>query len=281
MTRMKSPVELDSRTEIRDLGKFDLSQLYEQFKIATFERRVYNQHVVRLKKGIMSGRLVDNVITVFKNGNSKKWTVIDGQHRILSLWQLYEEGNITSFHLTLRIIDAKNEKEARQIYMSLNAGKSLTAKDSLKAFDDGTVPFFNELKTVCTHEGSLKAIPYYNVLSALHYIKNQDNQLRIVIIEDFLKTIEGWEASRMCQLVNMLYEIFGKDIHQEIFLANIFRPLARVYYEEFKDMKEKKFRTFVRSLIGDHTIKANAGQRTIENFDTMYTYFKKKYEGYR
>lgn len=263
----------DSRVEIIDLGKFDLSRLYEKFQVASFERRIYPAHTKRIIKAVVCGSLTDNIITVFGN---KVWHVIDGQHRIAALWHLYNEGKLKSYKLMVRKIDVASEEEARQIYLSINAGKALTITDILKAYDDGKVLFFNEFRDLCTHDGTVRNLKFISVFQAICYAKGIGNR-RKDDLEEALQDVGLPEIAKMKELVSLLYNITGRNTKNNIFYANIFRPLAKLYFDEFKGLDYRAWSRFVASLMTDQTVKMNIGQWTEENLIMLYDYLRAKY----
>lgn len=274
---METEQSQDRFVYIEDLGKFDLSRIWDTFEVAEFERRTYRMHVIGIKKALAKKRLIDFIITVYRLNESKKWKVIDGQHRLIALYELHEEGKLKSFPLSLRVINAKNEQEAREIYISMNSGKPLLSIDVLKAYDNGNIYFFNELRNTCLHDGSKEKIAFVTCLSAMYYVKYGD-AMRKVDIEEFLGTLQKWEVLRMKELVQTMYHVCGNNAKSNIFFANVFRPLARLYFEVFKDATGKKWERLIGNLDNDTTVKANKGKWTIESCDMMYNYLKKKWE---
>ena len=271
---MKARLEGENVVYIEDLGKFDLSQIYEKFKIARFERRLYPAHIGRIKTAVMGNKLVDFVITVWDN--TEEMTVIDGQHRLAALWQLFKEDKRKSFPIVIRRIWAENDQEARNVYLSINSGKALGIKDVLKSYDDGQNMFFNTLRHLCTHDGTKKNMPYSTMLMALQYAKRGE-RVRKENIEKRLSELEKHEVLRMAELLETMYNVSGSNTKAWIFYSNIFRPIALVYWEMYKDINNRKWIKLMDALCTDPTVKANAHVHSIESNELMYNYISKKY----
>ena len=258
--------------------KVRLDQVWNKFEIANFERQLYRSHVNDIKKAVEKRRLVNFIITVWDKQDARKWLVFDGQHRLNALAELHEEKNLKSFPLVLMKIRAKTEKEAREIYLALNSGKQLVSNDILKAYDNGHIYFFNELRNICAHHSGVERQTYLNALASLHYVKRGVASLRKNFIEDFLRTIENFEVIRMKELLQTMYIVSNNNTKNTIFFANVFRPLTRLYFEDFKNATGKKWENFIKSLEDDQTIKANKGKWTTESCNMIYEYVKNKWE---
>lgn len=272
---VKMAVPADS-IEIEERGKMDLSQINDEFAIASFERRLYPSHVGKIKTAILTGKMLDCIVTGYLDGKNPKIHIIDGQHRLAALYELYKEGKLKSYPIIIRKIQAKNEADARLIYLAINSGKPLTLKDILKAFDDGHNVFFNTLRPFCTHDGTKKKLSFANVASALYYVR-QKNKFHKPQVENFIKSVEKSEAIRMSNLIATLYANVGENTDSLIYAANILRALTRFYFENFANLHEGKFARLVRLSVTDKTIKANANANTLENYELVYNYFKDKY----
>jgi len=271
-------LKTDERTVyLDDLGTFDLSRLWNVFEIAEFERKVYSHHIMSIRNAIMNRRLIDFVVTVFRLKDSQKWMVIDGQHRLIALDSLYQEQKLKSYPITIRVINAKTEKEAREIYLGMNSGKPLTNKDILKSYDTGHVYFFNELRSIAAHDGGKNKMKFSDCLGALYYVKKLDG-IRKNKIESALNSVENWEVVRMKTLLDVMLDVSGGHVKRNIFYSTILRSVSRLYFEEFKTLNEKKWKKFIESLEEDQTVKANKTAWRVENIEMLYDYLTKKWD---
>ncbi len=262
---------------IEDLGKFDLSQIFELFEGATFQRRIYASHVKQLKKAILNDILLDNIITVFKLDN-EKYSVIDGQHRLQALWHLYKEGKKKSHIIILRVVKAKSYSEARDIYLQLNSGKNLTLNDILKTYDDGSIYYFNKLRTVANHYPSSISLSYAQILAILWYSSKKDTSIERKELQNTLTKIEEFEVIRLFDYVNYLYAVVGRNTKHSLYKANVIRPLGRFYWELFEKFNQKKWIRLITILSNDQTIRNMSGSnRTQEAYELIYNYIKNRY----
>jgi hypothetical protein len=262
--------------ELKKLTDFALSQIDKKFNFADFERRVYTKHVKEIKRAIVAGKMIDNIITVHKK-NGDKWNVIDGQHRLVALKALYTERNLTTYTLYLRILDDKKIAD-REAYIAINTGKALTIKDMLKVYDDGSNPFFNELKGVCSHYGSTNTLPYVAALFGYAYTKTSQVFRSKEDIEENIADVKPWDAARIHQFINTMYFVFGRDTRSQYYKAVVFRNLMKVFFEHYKAFVEgdKNFEKFCKKLTNDRYIYANQTIRNNEVSAQMYSYLKNK-----
>jgi hypothetical protein len=88
---------------------FDLTlENSSKFEVAKFERQVYKSHFNRLKRAIINGELLDNVLTVIPSGN--RYRIIDGQHRIEALkMALATKSELSDYPLPVSILNLKSQ----------------------------------------------------------------------------------------------------------------------------------------------------------------------------
>jgi hypothetical protein len=268
----------DDKIIIKQLENFDLSTIRSLFEVSFFERQLYKRHTLEIKNAIVKRKLFDRIITVMPV-EDKKYKIIDGQHRLDALFQLYKEGLLKSYPLTLRIINAKNEKEARDIYLALDSSKALTSKDVLKVYDDGKLPFFNNLRDIVNHYGSQTYMTYLDLLGAYNFatsnipdIPNRDK------FESLTTNMEICDIERLNMFVKTLYSIFGRNTKNFQFKVPVFRSLCKVFYKHFEDIKfEKKWMQFLLSIASDQYLNRNSREKSREGIKAIFEYLDKKY----
>ena len=264
--------------KLQKLTGFPLVQIDENFHISDFERKLYPSHVRGIKKAIMDGTLVDNVITVHvKKGG--KWDVIDGQHRLVALKALLAEKKLRTYSLYIR--KAVNIKE-RDAYLAINKGKSLNHKDILKSYDDGKIYFFTGLNDVCSHYGGINTLPFVDLLYAYAYSKSGNPFARRENIAKYVCDIEDYEIKRLNTMIHDAYMVFGRNTKLYYYRAVIFRNLVRIYFEHFEDFQrsDKIFQKFLKKLRDDRFLYANQTMKSVESYGQVYFYLKNKIDKY-
>jgi hypothetical protein len=277
MTNEKFLVYSDEKVVLKQFDNLDLSQVKNMFEEAFFERQLYKSHVKQIKEAIIKRKLYDRIITVMPVDS--KYKIIDGQHRLEALFELYKEGILKSYPLTLRIIHAKNEKEARYIYLALDSSKSLTARDVLKVFDDGTVPFFNNLREYCHHYKTQTYISYLEMLGAYNWATT--NLIDIPArnkFEETVTSIENFNIERLNLFIKSMYGIYGRNTSNFHFRASIFRSLCKVFFKHFDEINfDKKWVRFLLSITTNDYLQRNSIERSQEGVKAIYQFLEKQW----
>ena len=249
----------------------------EKFQVAGFERKVYDNHVKKLKKSIMEQGLLKNDVTVWESNGS--YFVIDGQHRIQALHHLLEDEWKKSFMINLIIMPGIDGIEAKKRYLEINMNmKSLTTRDILKVFDDGKTIFFNSTKRYCSHYGSNKTYPYFSILQMLKYAKTGSSmRMQREEIEQWCKDAEKWEMERVYQFLEALFEFTGKKVTYWLWRPTIIGNIFRCYWENFEKI-QPKISKFFSEVENDRVFKNNDTIHTAEAISMIYGCMNKKLE---
>ena len=253
----------------------ELRDLWKKFDIADFERKVYRVHVKNIKEAILEGKLLDRRISVWEDGIEGKYYVIDGQHRIGALSDLFAENKLKSFDLLLQIIKAKGKSEAREIYINLNRGKELTASEILKVYDDGNNPFFIKLNQLCSHYRTRPMLSFYAVLVAYRYANGKSIKVDFIDrkeIGEVVGKIEAWEIERLAQFVSSLYNNIGRNTDLFMYKAVILRNLCRIYWEQFNKPNPRRWVTFLKNIALDKHLMNVSSERCAESYKSVYNY---------
>lgn len=259
----------------KELINFPLRDIWKKFEIADFERRIYRIHVRNIKKAILEGKLLDRTISVWKDGSNGKYYVIDGQHRIAALSELFGEGKLRSFSLILQIIRAKDSSEAREIYILLNKGKGLIPAEILKVYDDGNNPFFVSLGQLCTHYRTKKTLSFWDALVAYRYSNAKTIKTTFIVkdnIGDVVENIEKWEIIRMAQFISSLYNHVGRNTKLFIYKAIVLRNLCRVFWENFENPNSRRYQSFLKKISLDKHLRNVSSERSGESYKSVYNY---------
>lgn len=159
ISSVKSP-----QISIKHWKNFKLNEIPVIFKIAEFERVKADGHIRKITKSIVENQFFDNVIRVIKKNND--WYVIDGQHRLAALYVLYKDFGLETYDLIIIEYPTTN---GRIIYRKNNLGKSLSVAHHLKAIDNNTIPFFNDLREFLTHDDNNRILTYAEMARCHNY----------------------------------------------------------------------------------------------------------------
>lgn len=233
MQKNELSIQIAEGIELLVLKNFELSKIDKTFAIADFERDVKRNHVAEIAQAIMEARMYDPLITVVLVKG--KYEIIDGQHRITALKMLYEQGDLKRYTIIVKVLVGM---DARQAYRSLNSGKPLTVDDVLKSYDDGKIPFFNELRDFCVfYPTHTSKIPYSLVIRAYGYATNKElnHRERVIRATLHLKDRE-LEKTRRCML--MIQAAINIDPRKPAFKVLLFWNLVRIYWRWYEDKEE-------------------------------------------
>jgi len=209
-----------------ELKQYKLENLYNDFKIAEFERTINDSHVLKILDSINNNRFYDNVIRVAKLKNGT-WLVMDAQHRLKALHHAYKTLGLTHYDLMLAVYPLDY---ARLIYRKINLGKSLKPADHLKAMDDKKTPFFTELKPWLTHDPRPDKLPYMAMLQALAYAR-KSRPLTQQDLDDFIPSITEKEVKQCAVMLAACSRHTPTVIHGKIYKSAIFRTVFRILIE--------------------------------------------------
>lgn len=220
-------VDVSKDIQILDLKHFDLKDLEDTFDIADFERRVNKSQVRKIADAIMEKHFYDNLITVIRA--SGKYTVIDGQHRILALKLCRDEHGLKHYNLILRIFS----EDAREIYRRINSGRPLTTMDFLKSLDDGNNPFFTDFSVWCTHyPGRHRKLTYVNLANALLHIKTGGkNFIDSKNLADCIASITAQERKSLQEMFGILDKVLYMNKKLIHFKSPVFWNIVKVWME--------------------------------------------------
>lgn len=254
----------------------DLSN-YSKFKMASFERKVRDVHVKNLKGSIKREGLLKKDITIWENGTGE-YHVLDGQHRLMALNQLLEEGHKKSFMIDLFIMPGMDGIAAKRRYLEINTIiRVLSPHDILKVFDDGKNPFFSGIGEFCNHYGDMKHVAFIQILQAFKYAKAGGGSMRKDEIAEWAICAEKWEIERMKLFMENLTSVFPYDTSMWMYRYVIFRNLFKIYWDYFEQILPKLPR-FFRIINDDKFLANNSKVRTNESLSSIYDHMKKLLE---
>lgn len=209
------------------LDNYDLSRIPKMFVPAAFQRKHSIAHVYRIVESMINNTFYDNTIRCVKLPN-KKYEVIDGQHRLQALWILHKQYGIKHYSIVMQYFKGI---EAREVFRKINSGRKLTTMDYLKTLDDGTYPFFDEIRDYATHKSSKNYIGYLKLLNALNYQrKGAPKSLPIHALEDILSSIEADDMAHMYRIANAACSVYVKLKSDRIFAQATILPLFAIGY---------------------------------------------------
>lgn len=262
--------------KIKESTFFITKDNIEKFKIVDFERKIYKEHLNRLKHSIQENGLLDKTITVFNvNG---EYEILDGQHRFRAIEALINDGWKLSFGINLKEVQAENAEQARFFYLETNTGQRLTVNDILLAHSKKHTAFFEKLESVCSHYGNKSHLTYFNVLSALRYALTGGASVSIRR-DDIEKTIESVEPYQIDLIVNFLESLknsFGEfDVNHFIYKKNIFRNLLRIYLENVTKLQGSKWMNLLHKVDSSKYFREVAVVRDTETMKQVFERMQK------
>lgn len=210
------------------LEDFDLSKIPTMFVPADFQRKPSTAHVYRIVESIINNTFYDNTIRCVKLKNGK-YEVIDGQHRLQALWVLHKQYGIQHYNIVMQYF--KNT-EAREVFRKINSGKKLTTIDYLKTLDDGTYPFFDELRDYATHKIAKNYIGYLKLLNALNYQRiGIPKSLATHALEEIISSIQADDMAHMFRIAKASSQVYHKLKSDRVFAKSITLPLFAIGYD--------------------------------------------------
>lgn len=207
------------------LTNYDLSNIDKNFLIGDFEREVNPHHIREVLESIMTNQLWDNVIKVVQLG-PKKFGVIDAQHRLIALKKAHALG-VERYNLMLAVYPPEH---ARNIYRKVNLGRKLTVRDHVKAMDDGTVTFFNELRKKLLHYPK-DGIGFVDMLSAFIHADTDYSWPKLTDFEKNIYKITKKETDSMNIFLETMEKTVGLNKRNNPLCKPIpFRSIFSVYF---------------------------------------------------
>lgn len=226
----------------KQLRGYQLKNLKKDFQIASFERTASAKHIKQIVDAITTNNFYDNVIRVVKNKKTGKYAVIDAQHRLQALFIAHKEYGLKKYDLMLAIY---SEKFARTTYRRLNMGKRLLTRDHSMALDDGSKPFFNELRPYLSHQKTASKSSFLEMLHALNYAKGRTRPVQIMQLDDLISSVTPDEIKILKEFSHAM-QVFSPVVPRSFaFSMLVYRTVFRIGYEnnfskdEFLDLVEK------------------------------------------
>jgi len=186
--------------QIHSLPNFPLKNIWAKFRIADFERIASEYHTDMIRGVIVDNKFYDPFIRGYKSKDNV-FVVTDGQHRLASLWVLHKYYGLQTYNL---YFIEYNEKEARQIYRGLNAGKSLTLKNVLKSYDEGRHEFFNKLGDILSHDDGTREWSFAEALGCIAWVKSRTKAMGRQELVKVLDSVTEWDIKFVREFVKGL-----------------------------------------------------------------------------
>ena len=270
--------EIPESNIVEEEVKLKADEITEKFDIAPFERKIYSNHFADIKSALASGKILDRTVTVYKDNG--KFTVLDGQHRLLAARDLLRENKLGSVKFVLRIIDAKDRNEAMQYYFDLNKGKPLNNQDRMKALDDGTYEFFGWLRDICSHYGSEGKFSFARALQMIHYggsgLRAETGKIPKIL--ELIRNMEKWNIERFRTFFKA-FRLYEPNLKSYMWRTAPVNSMFRVYWERFDDFTERKLEKFIEKCRNDPFIRSNANLWGDEATRIMYEHVCKLADG--
>jgi hypothetical protein len=250
------------------LDNYDLSGLERDFGIAEFERKISNSHVRKVLSSVLGNEFYDPVIKVIDLGEVGKcrFGVLDAQHRLVALKIARDTYGVKRYNLMLAVFEPE---EARKIYENVNLGKPLTAKDYSKAWDNGSIPFFNELRDSLSHYPAKNKMTFIDLLYALFYSKHEAYYTRLHDAEMELSEVKPEEIERTKIFLRTSEDVWtSRRIGNPMYRPVVFRNMLRVYLES--NMSPKKLAAAMDTVQRDKEIIDMSRGRHKRDFRQVY-----------
>ena len=251
----------------KSLKNFPLRKLEQTFFIAEFERPLRHRHVNKIVEAMAANEFFNNILSVIQKRNGR-FEIIDGQHRIASLKELRDNYNITNYDLILMIFP---ERFARKIYRRINLGYPLKMQDHLRALDNGSHPFFTQLRPYFVHYNDGVFPKYEMILSALSYAKNgSPRAVRPLLLDRMFKSItkEDLRKIKLFSIAIANVEPIKPKKHQTLYSFSIYRNMFRVGYENKFD--NNTWQNFITLCKSDKNINELHNISTMESIRKVY-----------
>jgi len=177
--------------DIHKLKSFKLANMWAIFKIADFERITSEYHTDEIRTAIVNNKFYDPFVRGYidKKGFN---VIVDGQHRLAALWFLAKYYGLKEYDLNFL---EYSEKDAREIYRGLNAGKPLNLKNILKSYDEGGHPFFIQLKDILSHDDNTRDWSFAESLSCLAFAKTGNKGLGKQTLKVMLEAVTDFDIN--------------------------------------------------------------------------------------
>ena len=256
--------ENNSGDSLIELKGYKLADIFRDFEIPDFQRKVYSSHVSTIKQAIQEKKMLDNIITVSKSGS--KWTVLDGQQRLVALSRLNVEDKMQEYDLILKVVAYGNLPEA---FRNLNRGKTLTVCDLTKSYDNGKIDFFTTLGQWCSHYGSTNKLTYWAVLSSYRYSKTSTASMDKSHVTKDAFNIPAEDLDKIRKFLLEMFIIFGSNSKAKAYGMAIFRNLMKIFLEDGKLSK-----ALVEAVRTDNVVDALSKGRSVEDYEELYRRLK-------
>ncbi len=268
LKRIASPIY-----EWKSLKNFPLGKLEQTFFTAEFERPLRLRHISKIVEAMIANEFFNNILSVIQKRNGK-FEIIDGQHRIEALKELRDNYGVTHYNLVLMIFP---EKYARKIYRRINLGQPLKMQDHLRALDNGSHPFFTQLRTYFVHYNDGILPKFSMILSALSYAKNgSPRAVRPLLLDRMFKniTINDLKFIKSFSVAIANVEPHIAKRHQILYSHPVYRNTFRVGYEN--KFNEKTWENFITICKTDKKIDALHKIRTMAAIREIYGHMIEK-----
>lgn len=128
----------------------------EKFALLPYGRHVRRKHVTAIKEGILQGNQLPPVHVNEKDGT---YWIVDGQHRMVALEQVFKEHPRFRVTLTLVVYKLKTHEDIKNLYHVLNNNIRETGTDFLHVHKE-EIFFYNriqeELECLSVYSGKTK-----------------------------------------------------------------------------------------------------------------------------
>ena len=207
------------------IDDFRLDKIPSMFSLCDFQRPQNRTHVSRILESIINNQFYDNMIRCIKV-SPNTYKVIDGQHRLSALWLLHKNYNVQTYPLTIQIF---SEDEAARVFRKINSGKTLSLNDHLKTYDNHTYPFFDELRSFCTHNNQKNKMTFTSAINSYYYCtKSSVRPVSIYDLEDTLLSISKEHIDYLYRLAKAASILYEKTLNPRLFNATIQRVCYRI-----------------------------------------------------
>ena len=219
----------------RHIESFKLSTTLDKFLIPEWQRILNDVHKGTIVSAILNNQMFNNVITVYRLDKTKVKTgqdygVCDGQHRLMALYHIHKEFNLSHYELVLQIF---NDDMGRSLFYRNNLGKPLNFGDLAQTFDDGHVRFFNHLRgDYSIRKATKKQPPISNVLHGLKFARDKTPiPIPRTAIEQFLKSITKEEITYCKKFTRCILSVSPYVALSIAYRTPVFQGMFRAGYE--------------------------------------------------
>lgn len=231
------------------MTNFDLSKIPTKFEMSPFQRKQSTSHVYRIVESIINNKFFDNTIRCVKKGNGK-YEVIDGQHRLKALWILYKQYGITHYTIIMQYF---RDNQAREVFRKINSGKRLSTSDHLKTLDDGAEPFFEELRSFCSHSNQRNLPSYIGMLNAFKYRQTKSPRpVKVHELEEVLEKINSEELVHLYRVARATITMYEKSMSYRVYSAGMLRTLFRVGFDN--ELSHAEYCKLIGKCLADETL---------------------------